>query len=215
MSTYSLDSVSKQSENTMAAVIFLLLFSVHVAYYYVSCAKRRCLVQYALLSHIVLLSVDCKKTNTSVCLGDTRTFLCRVNGRMTTVWKGSAFDCMSTNNQIILLRSSYNNMSSSNSRTCSDGDVAVLAEITSISNNYYTSQINVTVKSTFTGSVLTITCFQDNGKIEEQVESYLITIENSAGSTSICKDSIGNVSLSDQQFDKTGMQILNHSCYFI
>ena len=98
-------------------------------------------------------------------------------------------------------------MSSSNSRTCSDGDVAVLAEITSISNNYYTSQINVTVKSTFTGSVLTITCFQDNGKIEEQVESYLITIENSAGSTSICKDSIGNASLSEQQFDETGMQI--------
>ena len=192
----------------MATVIFVLLFSVRVAYYYVASPKIRS-VQCVLLVHIIMTSVDCRRTNTSVCLGGTQTFQCGVNGGINTVWKGSAFECMSTNNEIVLLQSHYNSiMSSSNIRTCSDGDIAVLAEIISISDTYYTSQINLTVKSTFTGSMLTIACFRDDRTKEILVESYSVTVENSAGLSSICRESMGNIS--NDQSGKTGMQVPNY-----
>lgn len=192
------------------AVVFVLLLSAYITCYASSC--KAYLLWYAMLCHC--LSVDSSiilHSKSTVCLGNTLTFECRVKGGVSTVWKGSAFNCASSAYSIILLHSRYNDTNG----TCSDGNIVAYAESLSIENDYYTSRINITVNSALAGSTLTITCIHDNGTKEELVESYSVAIENSNGS-SICGHSNENVSLgAGQQSDMTGitcMQVPSHSC---
>ena len=71
-----------------------------------------------------------------------------------TIWTGSAFDCLHTGNEIFFL---------SHSRTgaaiCNNG--AIVANVISVEERNYTSQLNVTVTSDIAGK--TIECYQYDG----------------------------------------------------
>ena len=188
----------------MAVLICILLICTHVDFF-ASCCKAH-LVLYAILSRYLLVDssmiTDSKNATTSVCVGETLTFNCSVHGQGTTVWKGSALECTSSNNEIVLLHSRYNTTNGVKV-ICSDGNLVLHAESLSVENGYYTSQINVQVNSELTRTTLTIDCFHDDGAKEELVESYSVAIKSSDGS-STCT---GNASLGDVQSDMTDLGI--------
>ena len=72
-----------------------------------------------------------------------------------TIWTGSAFDCLHTNNEIYVLESS------TGGDTCNNG--AIVANVISVEENNYISQLNVTVTSQTVGK--TIRCLYDNGQL--------------------------------------------------
>ena len=73
-----------------------------------------------------------------------------------TVWTGTALNCVSTNNEIILLHGRF--MSHGSYGSCNNG--AIVARSLSTDGNYYTSQLNVTVTPDILGK--TIECGYDN-----------------------------------------------------
>ena len=101
-------------------------------------------------SEFVALS-DC------ACPGHSQRFECRVVGDGATIWKGTAFECASTDNEIVLLHA---HSSSSSSLQCNDG--AIQGRITDINtaNNTYTSQLSVAVSNELEGR--SIRCIHDS-----------------------------------------------------
>ena len=84
----------------------------------------------------------------------------------TTVWTGSAFDCPETNNRIYQVHSHAPDESY---RIC-NGDI--VARISSVEGNNYTSQLNVTVTPETMGK--TVECHYDNGYISTFLFSLMI-----------------------------------------
>ena len=80
---------------------------------------------------------DNHESNTCNCVGDTLTFECTAMNELLTIWRGSAFDCASTGNEIILFNSSIG------VETCNDGMITV--QVIRREGNNYTSQLNVTL----------------------------------------------------------------------
>jgi hypothetical protein len=101
-------------------------------------------------SEFVALS-DC------ACPGHSQLFECRVVGEGATIWKGTAFECANTDNEIVLLHA---HSSSSSPLQCNDG--AIEGRITDIGtfNNTYTSQLSVAVSSELEG--MSISCIHDS-----------------------------------------------------
>ena len=182
------------------AVIFALLFSVHVLYYVSSgkahitwCALLCCLVVYC-----SVISASQTQNVRSICFGDTEVLECSVKGNGSTVWTGSAFNCSS---EIVLLHSQYN--SSGVSHNCSDGHVQVYAKSLNVKGHIFTSQISVTVTSAYASSTLTINCTYDDGLGERVVKIYSIIVETVEDPLT-CTNSTRNVLHNDQQSDMTG-----------
>ena len=71
-----------------------------------------------------------------------------------TAWTGSALDCPSSSNIIILFHSRFMSVY----KTCNNG--AIVARGLSVEGNNYISQLNVTLTSDTAGK--TITCLYDN-----------------------------------------------------
>ena len=91
-----------------------------------------------------------------VCPGDTLTYECTamgVTGGSSTVWTGTAFECLCCNDNIILPHDLFS------SRSCNNGDI--VARGLSVEGNNYTSQLNVTVTPDTAGK--TVECHRDNG----------------------------------------------------
>ena len=84
------------------------------------------------------------ESNTCNCVGDTLTFEYTVMAGKGTIWRGSAFDCYSTGNEITLLNSSVCD------ETCNDGMITGWVNIKHERNNY-TSQLNVILSSDLIG----------------------------------------------------------------
>lgn len=179
------------------AVISTLLFTVVRDVY---------LTWYVYASHLLLAdylaTVGSETTTTIACHGETLTFECRVNGGVSTVWKGDAFNC---SNEIVLLHSRYNSTTGTNG-TCGNGSIIAHAESLYTNSNNYFSQINVTATFAFTGTTFTIVCVRDSGIHETIVSSWFVSIRNSIDSL-ICG---GNISLDDQQQDTTGINYRIH-----
>ena len=117
--------------------------------------------------------VDAAFMNGCVCPRDTVTYECIVVGRPreVTVWRGSAFNCLSSNNEIVLLHQPI----ISNEvyyYTCNNG--AIAAWIISVDGNTYTSQLNVTVTPEIAGK--TIECLHDDGSFVYTLFSLTISI---------------------------------------
>ena len=92
------------------------------------------------------------------CPGRSQRFECRVVGDGATIWKGTAFECASTDNEIVFLHA---HSSSSSSLQCNDG--AIQGRITDINttSNTYTSQLSVAVSNELEGR--SINCIHDSG----------------------------------------------------
>ena len=69
-------------------------------------------------------------------------FSCHVNGGVATVWKGSIFNCSGNGNNVTLNHSLFDD-GVTEPRTCNDGNI--VAYNIDVTNNIYTSQLNVTV----------------------------------------------------------------------
>ena len=87
------------------------------------------------------------------CVGDTLTFECTTMNGLFIIWRGSAFDCASSGNEMILFNSSVG------VETCNDG--MITGRVIKHEGNSYTSQLNVTFSSDLIGRV--IECASDNG----------------------------------------------------
>ena len=158
-----------------------------------------------ILLAVCLATLGSKTTNIAACHGDTLTFECTASGGVATVWRGSAFKCTPTNDEISFLHSRYNISTASGSRNCSEGDVVAYAEILYNKSNNYLSQINVTVTFAYNGTAFTVACDHDNGIIAIEVSNWTVSISSSVDSP-ICQGSSGNISLdADQQQDTTGI----------
>lgn len=150
-----------------------------------------------------LTTTGSKTTHITACHGDTLTFNCSVNGGVATVWKGSAFKCMPTNNEIVLLHSRSNG---SVNGTCNEGDITAYAELEVLYSNKdkYFSQINVTATFPFAVSMFTVICFCDNGTIETVVSNWTVSISSGVDSLT-CGVSINITSPDDPQQDRAGI----------
>ena len=76
-----------------------------------------------------------------------------------TIWNGSAFDCDSPNNEIILLHSRFNLTNDIAPLTCNNG--AIVGQGVRVNSNNYTSQVNVTLRSELVGK--DIKCSHESG----------------------------------------------------
>ena len=84
-------------------------------------------------------------------------FSCRVNGGGATVWKGSIFNCPGNQNEITLHHSVFDNRISEATGSCNDGNI--VAYNINVTNNIYSSQLNVTVSPEMHNG--TIECIHD------------------------------------------------------
>ena len=78
-----------------------------------------------------------------LCPEGTLIFSCRINGSGATIWKGSIFNCPGKRNEITLRHSVFNNRISEATGSCNDGNI--VAYNIDVTNNIYTSQLNVII----------------------------------------------------------------------
>ena len=86
------------------------------------------------------------------------------------MWKGSAFNCRSSSDGITLLHSRYN-LSGGTDDECNNG--AIVGQSLRVEDNYYTSQLSVTITPDMTGR--SITCIHDNGTATDIIGWQTIT----------------------------------------
>ena len=106
-------------------------------------AINKSVILYVLILVCHLVSASAKDTFQAIlCPGDVLTTECAIMGGGGTVWLGTAIQCVSRSNEIILRYSefggSYNSI-----RTCNNG--AIAARALGVVNNSYVSQLSVTV----------------------------------------------------------------------
>ena len=80
-----------------------------------------------------------------LCSGETITYQCSVPAGIATVWRGSAFNCPSISNAVVLHHSQYT--SDNSSGECSGHDIR--GQGISAANSTYVSILNVTVNSNY------------------------------------------------------------------
>ena len=100
--------------------------------------------------------LQCNYYGNCICPGDTIAFVCSVSGGAATVWKGSIFtECLETSETEIIL--SHRRFEDGVTKTCNDG--AIVAYSTEVTNNSYSSQLNVTISPEMHNG--TIECIED------------------------------------------------------
>ena len=80
-----------------------------------------------------------------LCPGETVTYQCSVPAGIATVWRGSAFNCPSTSNAVVLHHSQYT--SGNSSGECNGHDIH--GQSVSAANSTYVSILNVIVNSSY------------------------------------------------------------------
>ena len=91
------------------------------------------------------------------CPGDLLTYTCTVVGARTTLWGGTAFNCPSTTNEIVLRHSQF--AVGGASGDCNNG--AIVGQSVGVEGNRFTSQLNVTVSTSLNNK--TVQCAYDSG----------------------------------------------------
>ena len=91
--------------------------------------------------------------NHILCPEDVIVFICSVSGGVATVWRGSIFKCRG--NQIVLRHHNFENYVSG---ICNDGDI--VAYNSEVTNNSYSSRLNVTVTPEMHNG--TVECVRDD-----------------------------------------------------
>ena len=105
--------------------------------------------------------------NECTCPGYTSIYECTVFGGAATVWKGTVFDCPSTNNEVILFHGI-----NFTSQTCNNK--VITGRVIMVENGAYTSQLTVRVSTEMNGSI--IECAHDTGITTPVIGSLLLTI---------------------------------------
>ena len=97
--------------------------------------------------------LHCNYYGSYVCPENIAVFDCSVSGGVATVWRGSIFNCRG--NQIVLR---HHNFVHETSGTCNDRDI--IAYSSEVTNNSYSSRLNVTVTPEMHNG--TVECIQDD-----------------------------------------------------
>lgn len=84
-------------------------------------------------------------------------FACTIVGGGNTLWRGSAFNCPSTSNEIVLRHSQFGGRNGT-FRSCNNG--AIAGRSIDVENNCFTSQLNVTVSTSVNNR--TVQCDHDS-----------------------------------------------------
>ena len=127
---------------------------------------------YVLILLCHLASVSASSTNQAIsCPGDVLTTKCTNIGGGATVWLGTAFQCDSNCNEIILWHSQFNG-SYNNIASCNNG--AIVARALGVVNNSYSSQLNVTVSPELNNT--TVECVHSYNLTEVVVRSIQIIV---------------------------------------
>ena len=95
-----------------------------------------------------------------------------------TIWKGSAFDCIHSGNEIALIHSSFGSQTNIESSSVAAGECnngSIHAHIVQVEGNYYTSQLNITVTANMIGK--TIECVHDNTSTENVIGTLIVATE--------------------------------------
>ena len=110
--------------------------------------------------------------NDCTCEGHNVTYECTVFGSGATIWKGTAFDCSETNNELTIFHSININSTSERPKTCNNGAITVHA--IGADNDSYTSRITVQISDELNGT--TVVCAHDNGTDTIEVGSAVLSI---------------------------------------
>ena len=123
---------------------------------------------------------ELEQKSNCICPGFTLTFAeCTVKGGPggdATVWNGSAFDCIHSGNEIVLIHSLFgSNIESSTiaAGECNNGSIH--AHSVRVEDNCYTSQLNITVNADMIGK--TIECAHDNTSTENVIGTLTVATE--------------------------------------
>ena len=101
-----------------------------------------------------------------VCQGYNLTYECTVIDGAATIWRGTAFDCPMTNNELVILSMEFI------SRSCSNN--ALLLQTIRSENGSSTSQLTVQISDEINGT--TVECAYDNGHIINTIDSAMILV---------------------------------------
>jgi hypothetical protein len=99
------------------------------------------------------MKISQDESNGYSCIGDILTFECTIMTGKGTIWRGSAFDCASSGNEIVLFNSSVGD------ETCNNEKIT--GQVIKREGDNFTSQLNVILSSNLMGQ--TIECVSDNG----------------------------------------------------
>ena len=111
---------------------------------------------------VEMRNVGFKSVNDCTCPGYITSFQCDVTGGGYTVWRGSAFDCQSSGNEIFLLHSDF---MGSTVITCNDGQI--VGRSLEVTNNCYASQLDVNITTEIVGR--TVECVYESGSSAEVI----------------------------------------------
>lgn len=114
-------------------------------------------------------NVGFKVVNDCLCPGYTTSYQCNVTGEGYTIWKGSAFDCILSGNEILLLHINY---IGGTVRTCNNGQI--VGRSLGVTNNCYTSQLDVNITAEIEGG--TVECVYESGSATEVIGSSLLSL---------------------------------------
>ena len=117
-----------------------------------------------------LLTKMSYKCNISMIIDYSLIFSCDSVGLGATVWKGSALNCPSTNNEIILLHNRVNSTSS-----CNDDNIVAWLVVNGSSIIISKARI-INVTTELNGK--SIVCFHDNGNEEKLIKNFTIDLGN-------------------------------------
>ena len=122
---------------------YIMIYTLKFQWQKLFTAFNMSVLFYVLILVCHLVSASANGTFQAVsCPGDVLTTECAIMGGGLTVWQGTAFQCVSTSNKIILRHSGFG-VSHNPAGSCNDGTIVAWA--LGVVNDSYTSQLNVTV----------------------------------------------------------------------
>ena len=133
----------------------------------------RHLSRFCLIINFELISRD-----DCVCPGSTIVYECNVTRRGTTVYKGSAFNCQSSNDELLLLP-----LNQSTNKTCNNGAIVARTNSNTQSSLSFSSTLTVTLNHNVM-PMKEIKCSIDDGLTVLVIGSYYIPRFN----TGICQE---------------------------
>ena len=113
-------------------------------------------------------SYDC------ACPHSVLTYTCTTVGQGVTLWEGTAFNCPSTANQIILRNSQFASGGTGTFGACNDGNIVAEGVRADSEDNRHTSQLNVTVSARLDG--LSIKCVYNSDEGVNTVGEATLTV---------------------------------------
>ena len=104
--------------------------------------------------------------NNCTCEGYSQVYECSITGGGAIVWRGTAFECSSSSNEIVLLQSSPD------AQVCNDG--AITGHIIRAENSTYVSQLTVSLSAGMIGT--NISCYHDSGATQNLIGSSILAL---------------------------------------